>query len=172
MTKPLTVRDIAMISLCAALTIATNLVFYQVFFFLFMLNLCLLGRQKSLIYALLVATINFMAGMGVITALNIVLLPLTALILHGLLGKIFGGELPKQPSLGPKVLFALGSGVVILASNLFYNVVYWQLFGLSPAYLWQTFPMSLLVAVVNPLLFAFIGYRLVARLPQLKGERA
>lgn len=163
------VRSMTLIGMMATATIAVNLFFYHIFFFVFLIVILSLKQKESLIYAFVVAFVNFVSYISMFTFLNVVLLPLTALVLLAIRDLVFGSDTMLEPSTQHKVIFCLGAFVVILASNVFYDVIRLMFYSgtsFSLTYLWVSFPYSFLIALVNPILMLVVGFTIAGRMKE------
>lgn len=154
-----TVRQLSLTALCVALTITVNLVFYPAFFLVFVLIILLLPKQNALLYAFVVALINFIGGVNWLTFINVILLPLTAWLLLMIANKARNHE-----------IFALGNVLVQSISNSFYALLSAYFFTTETTWFSVFWPLALdgvIRAILNAFLFYLLGHRLLARLKPL-----
>lgn len=156
-------NNVTLIAVFAAITIVTNLTFYYIFFFVFSLIIFLLDKKNAIIYAFVVALINFISSVGagsLLPLLNVAILPITAFVL------LYAKDIAKENRVIYCVLFL----ITIFTSNVFYNIISSFMYNMSFGSVFiAQLSYNLLTTTINPLLMYLIGYTAVSKLkPELE----
>lgn len=154
-------RSIALIGMLAGLTVVVNLVFHHIFFYLFTLVVLSLKKRDSLLYAFVVSLVNFLSYVSIFTGINVIVLPITALVIR----KLFDVNAENGMS-KPSLNFAISLASVFLLSNIFYDILRVLLYSATSfnlGLLFVTLPYSVLTAVGNAILFYLTGMSVLSK---------